>query len=449
MAKAKTVWTCGECGFEQSRWSGQCPNCGAWNTLREEIRRPEGTLRQTPRGVQPRILDLSEIPAKEGRRIATGIGEFDRVLGGGIVPGAVVLAGGEPGVGKSTLLLQAAQKLAAAGRVLYVSGEESPAQIRLRAHRLGINAGISLLAETDLGTVLAGIREVKPQFLIVDSIQTLQDGELSGAPGSVSQVRACAAAISRAAREQEMTAFLVGHVTKEGAIAGPRVIEHLADAVLYFESERNSLLRVLRAVKNRFGSTDEIGLFEMRGDGMQEMRDTAFLFASDGPELDGTAIFCATQGDRPILLEIQALCARAQLGTPRRTASGIDINRLLMLCAVLDRKLGFSLHADDVFINVTGGIRIRENAADLAAAVAIVSSLRGRAVAADTAFIGEIGLAGEVRGVGRMNQRLSECRRLGMRRVLVPRQGYEKRTDREEMEIVPVSTVFEALEKVI
>ena len=398
---------------------------------------------------QDAIVELGSVHRAAEERDRTGIGELDRVLGGGLVRGAVVLAGGEPGVGKSTLLLQAAHRLSRLGTVLYVSGEESPSQIKVRADRLDIKQGVLLMNETELGRIQAGIEKVRPRFLIIDSIQTLHDGQLASAPGSVTQVRSCAAAIAQTAKQNDISTFLIGHVTKEGTLAGPRVLEHLVDTVLYFESERSSNLRVLRAAKNRFGSTDELGLFEMRDTGMQERKDAALLFEKAGQlPLDGAAVFCATQGDRPMLLEVQALCARTQLNVPRRLASGLDNNRLYMLCAVLEKKLGFKLYAQDVFVNVAGGIRVREYASDLALAAAIVSSLRGTAIARDTVFIGEVGLSGEVRRVNHMEQRLKECQRLGMRRVIVPRQGMEKWKSAGDLQVEPAATLFEAFERV-
>lgn len=454
MAKLKSVWVCSNCGRTQSHWSGQCPGCRSWNTMTEkaaEQPRP-GAVRQPgarAAGAAP-VMDLAEVAASSGERVRTGIGELDRALGGGLVSGAVVLAGGEPGVGKSTLLLQAAHRLSQVGTVLYVSGEESPSQIKVRADRLGIGGGVLLMNETELSRILAGIEQVRPQFVVIDSIQTLYDSQLPSAPGSVTQVRGCASALAKTAKQNGISMFMIGHVTKDGALAGPRILEHLVDTVLYFESERSSNLRVLRAVKNRFGSTDELGLFEMRDSGMAEMADAAFLFENTtGAPLDGSAVFCATQGDRPMLLEIQALCAHTQLSVPRRLASGLDNNRLYMLCAVLEKKMGFKLYSQDVFVNVAGGIRVGEHAADLAVAAAIVSSLRGTPIAPDTAFIGEVGLSGEVRRVDRMEQRLAECRRMGMRRILVPRQGLEKWKSAGGLEVEPVATLFEAFERVL
>lgn len=457
MAKSKTEYVCSECGFSAPRWTGQCPSCRSWNTMTEEVvcaaPASAGRMGQAApahAGRVGRICELSEVRPESGRRWKTGISEFDRVLGGGVVPGSVVLSGGEPGVGKSTMFLQVAGQLLRHGPVLYVSGEESPSQIRMRAERLRVPGKVHVMAETELNAMAAGIREMKPQFLIVDSIQTLYDENLTSAPGSVSQVRSCAASIARISKETGIPAFIIGHVTKEGMIAGPRVVEHLVDTVLYFEGDRATDLRILRAVKNRFGGTDEIGLFEMRDTGMHEAEQGLVLLgAQDGPELDGVAVYPATQGRRPMLLEIQALCASTQLNNPRRMASGIELNRLHMLCAVLEKKIGFKLFEQDVFLNVTGGIRIRDNAADLAIAMAIVSSLRSTPLPRDTAFIGEIGLSGELRPVRQMSGRLSECSRMGMKHVVVPKDAAKQERAPEGLDIIQARTLFDAFDKTI
>ena len=429
MAKTKTQFVCSECGYASGKWSGQCPSCGNWNTMTEEMvtPAPQGAVR--PASVPGRIVTFDKIPLESGKRFKTGIGEFDRVLGGGVVSGGVTLAAGEPGIGKSTLFLQIAKSLTAYGNVLYVSGEESPSQVKMRAKRLGIEDNIYLMAETEVGSILAGTEQLSPKFLIVDSIQTLYDASLSSAPGSVGQVRGCASRITQAAKHMGIAVFIVGHVTKEGAIAGPRVLEHIVDTVLYFEGERTSNLRILRAVKNRFGSTDEIGVFEMRDAGMMEVKNPTMLFEGDfGQDMSGVSIFAATQGTRPMLLEMQALCAHTQLNIPRRLVSGIDQNRLYMVCAVLEKKIGLKLYQQDIFINVAGGIRVREHAADLAMAVSIVSSLRNLGLPRDTAFIGEVGLSGEIRHVTQLSRRISECEKMGIRRVFVPKTSLERGT---------------------
>lgn len=448
MAKQKIQYVCEECGYKSGRWSGQCPGCDSWNTLVEELveEKAVGAKKQTVFTGQPaRVYTFKEIPEESQKRYHTGIHEFDRVLGGGVVPGSVVLSGGEPGIGKSTLLLQVAHKLSALGKVLYVSGEESAAQIKMRAQRLDVGEDILLMAETELGSILAGVENCKPQFLVVDSIQTLYDANLSSAPGSVSQVRGCATKLTNMAKQHQISTFIIGHVTKEGAIAGPRVLEHIVDTVLYFEGERSSNLRILRAVKNRFGSTDEIGVFEMRDIGMTEVANPSMLFeAEEGQNLGGISIFAATQGTRPMLLEMQALCSHTQINIPRRLASGVDLNRLYMICAVLEKKIGLKLYTQDIFVNVAGGIKVREYASDLALAIAIVSSMRNAPVLRDIAFIGEIGLAGEIRHVAQLSKRIAECARMGIKKVFVPKQSIEK-SMLGKIQVEGVSTLSDVL----
>lgn len=397
-------------------------------------------------GGMPSVYLLGEIKNQKEERTPTRIGEFDRVLGGGVVPGSVVLAGGEPGIGKSTLFLQVAKELMEAGSVLYVSGEESPAQVKMRAERLGIRANLMFMAETDIHSIVEGIERTSPKFVVIDSIQTMVDPDLSSAPGSVSQVRSCAGRIVTEAKKRSVAAFIIGHVTKEGTIAGPRVLEHLVDTVLYFEGESSSNLRILRAVKNRFGSTDEIGIFEMRDSGMAEVLNPSLLNHND-EALSGVSVFCAAQGTRPMLLEIQALVSGTQLAIPRRLSSGMDAARLYMIAAVLEKKIGLKLYNQDIFVNVAGGIRVREYAADLALAASIVSSLRNIPVRRGTALIGEIGLAGEVRHVSWLPRRVGECAKLGFERVVVPRMGNPKIPD-AGIEIIGVDTLSDALSKI-
>jgi DNA repair protein RadA/Sms len=446
MAKQRTEFVCSECGYKSSRWLGKCQNCGSWNTMTEEIveeKHPSAAKRS--RTATASVLLLNEIPMQNEKRVPTKIGEFDRVLGGGVVPGSVVLAGGEPGIGKSTLFLQIAKELMQSGEVLYVSGEESPTQVKMRAERLGVDAKMLFMAETDIDAGVAGIETAAPRFLIIDSIQTMYDPELSSAPGSVSQVRQCAGRIVAEAKKRSVAAFIIGHVTKEGAIAGPRVLEHLVDTVLYFEGERTSNLRILRAVKNRFGSTEEIGIFEMRDAGMQEVKNPSLLNEND-QALSGVSVFCAAQGTRPMLLEIQALVSNTQLALPRRLSSGMDVNRLYMIAAVLEKKIGLKLYNQDIFINVAGGIRVKEYASDLALAASIVSSLRNLPVARGTAVIGEVGLAGEVRHVSWLSRRIQECAKMGFKRVIVPRAGLEKGLP-GNISVVGVDTLSDALSK--
>ncbi len=418
MAKTITAFTCNECGAESPKWLGRCPGCGEWNTLVEEVReRTPG--RRAPVGRPVRAL--ADVGLEEATRISTGLDEFDRVLGGGLVPGSLVLIGGEPGVGKSSLLLQSLGRMAAEGRsVLLVAGEESPAQVRLRAQRLGAVDGISILAETELETVCESIIATAPSVCVVDSIQTMHSADLSSAPGSVAQVREGADRLARVAKSHGVTIILVGHVTKEGSVAGPRVLEHLVDAVLQFEGDRYRFLRVLRSVKNRFGSTNEIGVFEMTGAGLEAVADPSAAFAGDGEPAPGSVLLPAIEGTRPILLEVQALVADSDLAMPRRAATGFDRNRLSMIVAVLGRHAGVALGSSDIFVNVAGGVRVDEPAADLAVALAIVSAHRGRAARERLAVFGELGLTGKVRPVSHTAPRLAEARKLGVRELVVP-----------------------------
>jgi DNA repair protein RadA/Sms len=418
MPRAATVYTCTSCGYESPKWLGRCAGCDEWNTLVEEVveRAPR---RRPPVGREAR--PLADVALADAGRIGTGLGELDRVLGGGLVPGSLVLIGGEPGVGKSSLLLQALHLIATAGRsALLVSGEESPAQVRLRAERLGAVGGISILAETDLAVVCETIVASAPDVCVIDSVQTLHSPELSSAPGSVAQVREAADRLARVAKGHGVTIVLVGHVTKDGAVAGPRVLEHLVDAVLQFEGDRYRFLRVLRAVKNRFGSTNEIGIFEMTDAGLEAVADPSAAFAGDGESSPGSVLLAAIEGTRPILLEVQALVAASDLAMPRRQATGFDRNRLSMLLAVLGRHAGIALGSSDVFVNVAGGVRVDEPAADLAVALAVVSAQRGEALPARLAGFGEIGLTGGLRPVSHAGPRLAEAAKLGVRALVVP-----------------------------
>jgi DNA repair protein RadA/Sms len=425
MSKSSVAFVCRECGGESIRWAGQCPHCRAWNTL-EELRVAAGG-RETRRSPGPagvsRAVPITEVDVGASPRLGLAWGELNRVLGGGVVPGSVVLLGGEPGVGKSTLLMHlAAQAAAAGGRVLYTSGEESPQQVGMRARRLGVaTPGLLLLAETDLESIVAAIAREAPAIAIVDSIQTVHDPAVDAAPGSVSQVREAAGRLLRSAKESSVPVFLVGHVTKEGAIAGPRVLEHMVDTVLYLEGERGQEFRILRAAKNRFGSTEEIGIFSMGEEGMAEVSDPSAVLLGDHRSVPGTAVLAAMEGSRPLLVELQALAGRSQYGLPRRAANGLDVNRLHMIVAVLGKRAGVDLKETDVYANVAGGLRIVEPAADLPLALAIASSLRDHALPAGTVVIGELGLAGEVRRVGRMERRLQEAARRGFARAIVPR----------------------------
>jgi len=426
----KTTYLCQQCGAASPKWAGQCPGCGAWNSLVETVAAPRAAARTTSAaqavaGVAA-IEPIGAVTSAEASRLASGIGEVDRVLGGGFVPGSITLFGGDPGIGKSTLLLQLAARLASEGPVLYVSGEESSSQVRGRAERIGaVVEGLSLAATTDLETALAAIESLRPLLAVVDSVQTLTSAELSGPAGSVGQVREVASRLAEAAKLSGTCVALVGHVTKEGTVAGPRTLEHLVDAVIYLEGERLGATRLLRAAKNRFGSTDEVGVMEMRGDGMAEVADASrFFIESDESPTAGAAVTIALEGTRPLAVEIQALSAPAGYGSPRRATTGVDTNRVLMLIAVLARHAGLNLTAHDVYVNVAGGLRIDEPAADLAIAVALASSLRDRPVRPATVLAGEVSLAGRVRSAARVERRLLEASRLGFERLVTgPARG--------------------------
>lgn len=447
--KQKSLYNCQQCGFQSPKWLGRCPDCGVWNSLAEE------TVTITAKGSTPRMTAslgrpqrLHEVDASEEDRIQCGIGEFDRVLGGGVVPGSLILIGGDPGIGKSTLLLQAVGALACAGIALYVSAEESTKQIKMRADRLGVSDGqLYLLAETALEAILDRVRELKPAFLVIDSIQTIFTAALESAPGSVSQVRECAGRLMQVAKVEGIPTFLVGHVTKDGAIAGPRVLEHLVDTVLYFEGSPGHPYRILRAVKNRFGSTNEIGVFEMKESGLSEVANPSELFLAERAEgATGSSVVAAIEGSRPILVEVQALVSGSSLGTPRRTTMGIDHNRVSLLVAVLEKKVGLSLLAQDIFVNVAGGVKLDEPAADLAVMAALASSHMNRPIPPRAILFGEVGLAGEVRAVSRPELRVKEAARLGFTRCLLPQGNLKNLEAPPGMELIGVRSAAGALE---
>jgi DNA repair protein RadA/Sms len=426
------------------KWMGKCPDCGEWNTLAEE--RKTGRRARGVGGSEPRPLDTIEVLA--GTRASTGIGEFDRVLGGGVVPGSVVLVGGDPGIGKSTLLLQAVANLE--GRVLYVSGEESPEQIKLRAGRLSVDSGsILLLPETSLGNVLDAAGDVRPEAVVIDSIQTMYSEEFESAPGSVGQVRECSTKLMFYAKRTGVPVFIIGHVTKEGAIAGPRVLEHIVDTVLYFEGDSGHPYRILRTVKNRFGSTNEIGVFEMTDAGLSEIDNPSELFLSERPSnVSGSVVLAGIEGTRPLLVELQALVSSATFGTPRRTSIGLDFQRVNLLIAVLEKIGGVHLGAMDVFTNVVGGLRLMEPAVDLAVALAVTSSFRERPVGAEVFVFGEVGLSGEIRAVSQAEMRLKEAAKIGFRRAIIPSTNAERLKDQMGLEIMGVTSVTGAMESV-
>jgi DNA repair protein RadA/Sms len=435
MTRSATVYACAACGHESAKWHGRCPGCGEWNSLAEETRSvpaarggplgPASRARGARNGARAvRPVPLGDVDALRVERLATGIGELDRVLGGGLVPGSLVLIGGSPGIGKSTLTSGALGNLAAARRkVLYVSGEESAAQVRLRAERLGRHAlSVPIVAETDLDAVLATLEAERPEVCVIDSVQVLYDPALTGAPGSVGQVREVAGRVMRLAKEREIATLLVGHVTKEGSLAGPRVLEHLVDCVLSFEGERERTYRTLRALKNRFGSTNEVGVFEMDGRGLVEVADASARFVTEATRAPGSVVLCAMEGSRPLLVEVQALVAPSELVPPRRVANGVDRNRLALVLAVLARHGGVSLGGSDVFVSVAGGVRVDEPGADLAIALSLASAAKGIGLGEQLplAAFGELGLTGELRHVAHADRRMAEAEKFGLRTVVRP-----------------------------
>ena len=453
MAKAKTVFYCTSCGNETPKWQGKCPACGEWNTLQEHIEKPvaAGRAKSAPVGTSRHAQKLSDLGTDNESRFSTGMGELDRVLGGGAVSGSLVLVGGAPGIGKSTLLLQICNCLCAQRKVLYVSGEESERQLKMRAVRLSVDTQeLYVLSETRLSDILEAVDSLKPDILIVDSIQTLYNEDNDSSPGSVSQVKDCTMTLMQLSKSEGITVFVVGHINKDGAIAGPKVLEHMVDCVLYFEGDPNTSYRMLRAAKNRFGSTNEIGVFEMADSGLIEVPNPSQMLLAGRPEgAPGTCVACVMEGTRPVLAEVQALVTKTTFNVPRRAADGFDYNRAVLLIAVAEKRGGMKLSAFDAYINVIGGLRLDEPGADLPVVLAVASSYRDTPVADDVVAIGEVGLTGEIRTVSHMNQRLQEIARLGFKKCVIPKGGSEKLEIPTGLTVLRVRNIHEAIEIVL
>ncbi len=450
MAKVKSVFFCTECGTESPKWMGRCPGCGAFNTMQEHIRKPEPLGRQStsPAADGRKPMPIDQIGSDGELRFSTGLGELDRVLGGGAVEGSLVLVGGAPGIGKSTLLLQICRRLCEGHRVLYVSGEESERQLKMRAQRLNVMPQeLFILAETRLSDITQAVEEIKPDVLIVDSIQTMYREENESTPGSLSQVKDCTMSLMNLSKSRGLTTFVVGHINKDGNIAGPKVLEHMVDCVLYFEGDRNSSYRLLRAVKNRFGSTNEIGVFEMADTGLIEVPNPSQMLLDGRPAgASGTCVACVMEGTRPVLTEVQALVTKTSFQVPRRTADGFDFNRAVLLLAVAEKRAGLKMSLFDAYINVIGGLQLDEPAADLPVVLAVASSYRDAVIADDLVAIGEVGLTGEIRAVSNMSQRLGEVARLGFKKVIIPKFGSEKLEIPKELTAYRVRNLCEAIE---
>lgn len=447
--KEKSVYVCSSCGYETAKWLGKCPGCDSWGTLEEQVIKAEpknSGMKSSVTAIKD-VQKLKTVETVNYERFSSGSNELDRVLGGGIVPGSIALCGGDPGIGKSTLLLQVCNFVAKTQKILYISAEESAHQIKLRADRLGCQSeDIYILAETDIDEICAQISSQKPKMAIVDSIQTVYAPYLSSAPGTVSQVRECASRLMRVAKEAGITVFTVGHVTKEGTLAGPKVLEHIVDTVMYFEGERNSAFRVLRANKNRFGSTNEIGVFEMNEQGMVDVANPSEIFMSERSEpVAGTSIMCSLEGTRPVMVEIQALTGNSGFNNPRRVGSGVDYSRMVTLLAVLEKRLGYTLYNQDVYVNIAGGLKIDEPALDLPLIAAIASSYKNAPLPQDTVLLGEVGLTGELRTISGAKQRIDECIKLGFKKVILPKGNKRSFNGQEKIQLLFADNVFTAL----
>ena len=450
MAKLKNVYICSECGYESPKWYGKCPSCGEWNTMTEEIISKEKTTAKSVSRItsysEPK--KVTEISTEDEHRYVTEIKELDRVLGGGIVKGSLILLGGDPGIGKSTIILQICKKLCENLRVLYVSGEESARQLKLRANRLDVSSdNLLVLTETDAEVVAEVIRQQKPDMVMIDSIQTMCLSELSSSAGSITQVRECTNLFMRVSKSLDIPMFVVGHVNKEGSIAGPKVLEHIVDAVLYFEGDKQMSYRILRAVKNRYGSTNEIGVFQMTDKGLEEVENPSLMLLSGRPKnVSGTCVACTMEGTRPILAEVQGLASSTSFGNPRRMSTGFDFNRLMLIIAVLEKRAGYYFNGSDTYINVIGGLRLDEPATDLAVAMALVSSLKDVPIADNALAFGEIGLAGEIRSVSHAQERVNEAVRLGFNKIVVPYHNLKRLNVNSDAEIIGVRNLREAFE---
>lgn len=446
MSKSKVVFVCQQCGYESLKWCGRCPGCESWNTFAEETRVKAAERAQSTDKPASKPARIDELQANDGIRYKTGIGEFDRVLGGGIVSGSLVLVGGDPGIGKSTILLQVCKEYGKSGKILYITGEESPRQIKLRAERLGAETpNLYIMAETDIEVIANTISAEKPGLVIIDSIQTMFLDSISSSPGSVSQVRECTAQLLRVAKGESVPIFVVGHVNKEGAIAGPKVMEHMVDAVLYFEGDRQLSYRILRAAKNRYGSTNEIGVFEMTDKGLKEVTNPSLVFLSGRPSnVSGTCIVCVLEGTRPLLAEVQALVCATPFSSPRRMSVGLDYNRVCLLLAVLEKRGGLFFSNFDVYVNVVGGLKLDEPSSDLGVILSLASSLKDFIIPEDTFIIGEVGLAGEIRAVSNIDARITEAARLGFKRCIIPYQNKPSVT-LKDFKIEKVKSIYQAI----